>query len=957
MNYQAKPHYQSIPRPVSPLKPPQQRSAVDIYFYLSSLMWAAVTTVLLLLLGTALVVAGYIYVARGLPSPDDLETRSASFKSTKIFDRNGELLYEVIDPTGGRRTVVPLKDIPKHLIWATIATEDATFYRNPGFNPFSILRALYQDITEGEIVSGASGITQQLAKNLYLTRDRTLNRKIKEAVLAAEITRRYSKDRILEIYLNEFYYGNLAYGVGAAAETYFGKKVQDLTLAEAALLAGLPQSPINYDPYTHPEAAKARRSIVLDLMIKEEYITPEAADKARAEPLKLRPQTIEIKAPHFVMYVRQLLEQRYGTGLLYRSGLQVYTTLDLRMQNIAEKVARAHIATLAKRKVTNASLVAMNPHTGEILTMLGSADFFDEKIDGQVNVALNLRQPGSTLKPLAYAAAFERGWNPATLLMDVRTEFPDGSRPPYVPVNYDQKYHGPVSLRTALACSYNIPAVQTLYNIGLPALLEMSHRLGVKSLNRPDYGLSLVLGGGDVTLLELAGAYAVFANQGVLVPPTPILRVTDYASKPVEERASRQAERARQGERVVDPRIAFLITSILSDNEARTPAYGRQSALVLSRPAAVKTGTTDNFRDAWVIGYTPDFVAGVWVGNSDGSPMLGVPGVEGAAPIWHDFMEQALAGQPAPAFDMPSGIVSVPVCPVSGYPRTEDCPPPRTDFFLQEAAPKDPCPVHTVIRICKVSGQRATDSCPPDQVEGRRYVAFPLAYRLWAEEHGFPQPPADSCSIHAPDTLVQITSPREGQTVGGIVEIRGMALLGSFSHYLLEYGISHDPGGWGRITSEIANQVNDGILGHWDTRNLQNGPHTVRLLVFNRQGRAVESRVRLFVSNLPGTLTPSPSLTRTPTPTRTTKATTTTTPTLPRTGTPTSTATPTPTCTPTPTFTRPATFTATPSPSPSLPRTATPSPSPMPSPTPMRTLPPRQTLIVLPTPTPSATAR
>lgn len=867
-------------------------------------MWAAVFTVFLLLLGTMVVVGGYVYIARQLPSPDDLPARSASFKSTRIFDRHGELLYEVIDPTGGKRTIVPIEQIPPHVIWATIATEDSTFYRNPGFDPFAILRALYQDLTAGEIVSGASSITQQIARSFYLTRERTFLRKVKEAVLAAEITRRYSKGEILEIYLNEFYYGNLAYGIGAAAETYFGKQVQDLTLGEAALLAGLLQSAILNDPYANPEQAKARRSVVLDLMVKDGYITPEEADQARHEPLNLRPQRIEIKAPHFVMYVREILERRYGTALLYRSGLQVYTSLDLKMQRIAERVARAHIAGLADQNATNAALVAMDPQTGEILAMLGSVDFFSETIAGQVNVALQLRQPGSTVKPIAYVAAFERHWNPATMIMDVRTEFPNGDRPPYVPVNYDRKEHGPVSVRQALACSYNIAAVQTLNAIGLPAMLEMAQRLGIRSWIRPDYGLSLVLGAGDVTLLELVEVFSVFANQGIRVSPTPILRITDYEGKVLEEASLPPA-----GERILDPRHAFLITSILADNEARAPAYGRQSHLLLSRPAAAKTGTTEDYRDAWVLGYTPDLVTGVWVGNSDGSPMKDLPGVRGAGPIWHSFMEEALQDREPKAFEMPPGIVSLSVCPVSGHPRTQDCPPGRVELFLEDTVPSSPCPVHTRVRICQISGSRATEFCPPDQVREVSYTVFPLAYRQWAEEHGFPQPPLDPCPIHAEGTNVQITYPSEGQTVGGLVEVQGSTLVKDFSHYILEYGLTHDPQGWGLVRAETHTLVDSGTLGVWDTRDLANGPHTLRVLVFDHQRRSVEGRVRVFVYNKQGaqvptfppllsTVTPTASALYTATPSRSATPSPTGTPTY----LPTSTETPSPTATPTSTI-------------------------------------------------------
>ena len=952
-------------------------------YILSSMMWAGVATVVLLLVSAAIAVGGYAYIATQVPSPDNLWSRSISFKSTKIYDRHGELLYEIIDPTGGRRTIVPLEDMSQFVIWATVATEDSTFFRNPGFNPFAILRALYYDVTEGEIVSGASGITQQLALQLYLRREQTLERKVKEAVLAAEITRRYTKEEVLEIYLNGLYYGNLAYGTGAAAETYFGKEPADLTLAEAALLAGLPQSPVLWDPYVNPEQAKRRRAVVLGLMASAGFITPEQADLAAGAPLTLRPRAFEIKAPHFVMYVRQMLEQRYGTGLLYRAGLQVHTTLDLAKQESAERIAKAHVAGLVEKNASNAALVSLDPRTGEILAMLGSVDFFDEGIAGQVNVPMQLRQPGSTVKPILYSAAFERGWNPASMLMDVRVEYPDGPRPPYVPINYDKKEHGPVSVRTALACSYNIPAVRTLDAIGIPSMLEMARRLGISSLIRPDYGLSLALGAADMPMFELVQAYATLANGGVRVQPTAIQRITDFEGNVLEEAAPQAA-----GERVLDSRIAFLITSILSDNEARAPAYGRQNHLVLSRPSAAKTGTTDDFRDAYVIGYTPDLVTGVWVGNSDNTPMIDLPGVRGAGPIWHNFMEEVLAGQPERSFEMPDGIVPVPVCPVSGQPVGPDCPPARIDLFLQEAVPSGDCPVHVRVPVCRESGQRATDACPADLVDMLRYDAFPLADRAWAEAHGHSQPPVETCGIHNLGTRVSITYPFDGQTVGGIVEIQGSAVISDYSHYLLEYGISHDPGGWGVIRAKTDVRVDGGALGFWDTRNLGNGPHTIRVQAVNARDQLVESRVRVYVFNeqagaapspfLTSTVTPSPGATPTfvvpvtpspwPSPTSTetrplatatssstaTLSPTTTptlSPTLLGTSTPSLTATPVDTLAPTPTYTATPEPTATTVPGPTLVQLPSPSPTSVPTETPI----PGPTLVVLPSPTPTQT--
>ncbi len=700
----------------------------------------------LAMLGLLAILGGlgvYAHFAATLPSPQELQQRAVPFRSTKIYDRHGRLLFEVFDPYGGRRTVVHFAEIPSVVIEATVATEDATFFSNPGVSPLAIARALYYALQEGDVVSGGSTITQQLVKLVFLSPERTLRRKVQEAILAAEITRRYTKAEILELYLNEVYFGNLAYGLGAAAETYFGKPPNQLTLPEAALLVGLIQSPALYDPYTHPAEALARRDTVLRLMYEQGYITQAEREAASRAPLVLLPRETHIEAPHFVMAVRELLEQRYGTEVLYKGGLQVYTTLDLEMQHLAEEVAKDKIALLREHRASNAALVALDPLTGDVLAMLGSVDFYDPQIGGQVNVALRLRQPGSTIKPFTYLAAMERGWTAATMLMDVAQEFPDGANPPYKPRNYDDKEYGPISLRTALACSRNIPAVSTLYQIGLPALLEMAQRLGIHSLNRPDYGLALTLGGGDVTLLELTGAYAALANGGRRVTPRMILRIEDQEGKIL------WAEGAPELPQVVDPRHAYILTDILADDAARRPAFGANNPLKLSFPAAAKTGTTDDYRDSWTIGYTPLLVTGVWVGNNDNTPMDRLSGARGAALIWHDFMERALAASPHPAFARPEGIVEVEVCPVSGLKRTELCPPGRKELFLAEQVPAQECSVHRKVRVCRVSGQLAGAFCPSTEVEERVVQDYGAAWDAWARSRGIAVPPRETCALHA----------------------------------------------------------------------------------------------------------------------------------------------------------------------------------------------------------------
>lgn len=895
---------------------------------------------LLLCVATLLATGVYAYVAAQLPSAEELSIRANTFESTKIYDRNGMLLYEIFDPSGGRRTFVPLSRIPLYARQATIATEDPTFYANPGFNPLSIARALWQNLRERDIVSGASTITQQLVKNTFLSPEVTLRRKMKEAILAAEITRRYTKDEILELYLNQVYYGNMAYGIGTAAEVYFNKPVEKLTLAEAALLVGIPQGPAIYDPYTNLAAAKVRQGIVLDLMVKRGYLSAEEAMKAKLEELHLAPQHIEMKAPHFVVYVREQLEAQFGIQVVYRGGLRVYTTLDMKMQEAADRIIRNKIESLAALEATNAALVAMNPNNGQILAMVGSADFYNEEIDGQVNVALRLRQPGSAIKPINYVAAFERGWTAATFIMDIKTEFPDGANPPYVPHNHDKKEHGPVLVRDALARSLNIPAVKTLQFVSLPGMLEMAHRLGITSLNRADYGLSLTLGGGDVTLLELTTAYAVFANGGHRVLPTPILRIEDSTGRLI----AKAPEEA--GAQILDARHAYLITSILSDKEARIPTFGPNNVLELSRPAAVKTGTTDDYRDAWTIGYTPDLVAGVWVGNSDHKPMKGVYGSRGAAPIWHDFMEEVLRDTPVNDFIMPEGMETAEICPISGKLHTDKCPAARKEIFLAGTASKEPCDIHVDVRLCTVSGQRASPYCPENVVHTQYFEVYPPEYRAWAELQGKPQPPAETCSVHTRPPRVEIVAPRDSSMVEGIVPVYGSARIDDMDHYEVQHGIGENPIGWGIIARQnIA--LEDTVLVAWDTRELRNGLYSLRVVVYDRHGNhAASPAVRVTIAN------PTPTATATPTNTPTATAT--------PTSTPTSTASPTPTITPTALDTATPTATipppAPPTPTVTIPEPATPTPIPVQpaeTPTPAVPLEPSATPEVVPAMTPS----
>jgi len=692
-----------------------------------------------------------------LPSPQELQSRAA-VPSTKIYDRHGHLLYEIIGSHAGKHTPLPLDEIPLYLRQATVATEDASFYTNPGVDAKAILRAIMINLQGGEVLSGGSTITQQLARNVLLPPEertqRTLTRKLRETILAWRLARSYSKDEILALYLNETYYGNLAYGVEAAAQAYFGKSAAELDLAECALLAGLPQSPALYNPLVDPEAAKERQAVVLDLMIKHGHIDEAQARLAKEEQLHFASTPFPIRAPHFVMHVRRLLEGELGLATLEQGGLQVYTTLDLDMQDMAHWIVRRRLTQLSERRgglpdrnVRNAALVALDPWTGEILAMLGSPDYFNPRIDGAVNVTLATRQPGSSIKPVTYAAAFDpRRADPytlATMVNDVRTAFVTREGDPYVPINYDHRYRGPVLLRQALASSFNLVAVKVLDHVGLEDMTALARRLGITTLDDGErFGLALTLGGGEVRLLELTAAYGALANGGHRVEPVAILRVEDSQGNVLQE------WRSEIGQRVMDERVAYLITDILSDDTARISGFGEGSVLKLSRPAAAKTGTTTDWRDNWTIGYTPELVVGVWAGNADNEPMRHVSGVAGAAPIWHDFMDEVLKGRPIQEFVEPEGLVRVEVCSLSGKLPSPHCPHRKTELFIAGTEPREYCTMHRPVRVDVSTGMLATGGCPLEQIVERVYTFLPAEAVEWGRKQGIPQPPTEYCSLH-----------------------------------------------------------------------------------------------------------------------------------------------------------------------------------------------------------------
>lgn len=612
-------------------------------------------------------------VIANLPDPKRI-TERAVVESTKIYDRTGKiLLYEIHGEE--KRTVISLDQIPEHLKQTALVAEDINFYRHHGLDWRGILRAAVKNVREGEIIQGGSTITQQVVKNALLSSDRTFTRKFKEVLLALAVEASYSKDEILELYFNQIPYGSNAYGIASAAQTFFSKSPKELTLSEAALLASLPKAPTYYSPYgTHKEELFRRRDWVLERMVAEGFVSKEEAQEAKNEKLSFSPPKEFFRAPHFVMYVREYLNEKYGEKFVERGGLRVITTLDWHLQEEAEKIIREGAEGNEKNvEAYNAALTAINPKTGEILSLVGSRDYFEEpkpdgcapgvncKFDPYVNTALRPRQPGSAFKPFVYATAFKKGYTPETVLFDAPTEFnptcnTNGTPGPltgisecYHPRNYDDKFRGPVTLRAALSQSLNLPSVKLLYLAGVEDSIKTAEELGITTLTRPkDYGLSLVLGGAEVTLLEMTSAFGVFSQEGIRHPPTAILRIEGRDGEALEEKRESALP-------ALDTEIARTINELLSDNEARVPTFNPRSSLYFpDRQVAAKTGTTQDSRDAWVIGYTPSLVAGVWAGNNDNSPMnkSGLS-IMVAGPIWHRFVELALSSAPPEGFTAP----------------------------------------------------------------------------------------------------------------------------------------------------------------------------------------------------------------------------------------------------------------------------------------------------------------
>lgn len=625
----------------------------------------------------------YSSVFKNLPRPHKLLTREQII-STKIYDRKGRLLYKIY--RNQNRTLVEIDDLPSYLIDAAIAIEDKNFYQHQGFSLRGIFRALGQNLLD-QPLQGGSTITQQLVKNALLTPEKTLKRKVKEIILAIQVETYFSKKEILQMYFNEVPYGGTAYGIEEASQTYFGKSARDLSLAEATLLAGLPAAPTRLSPFgARPHLAVLRQREVLNQMIKEDYITPREAEKAKTEKLTFLSPRNHIKAPHFVMFVKDILVENYGIQMVEEGGLEVVTSLDFEVQDQVQKVVKNEIQGLENFQISNGAALVTKPETGEVLAMVGSRNYFDQNIDGNVNVTIRQRQPGSAIKPVNYGYALENGYTAATIIHDTPITYKIPGSPAYSPVNYDRRFHGPITLRTALASSYNVPAVKVLSSYGVNKMIEMGKKLGITTWEDSSrFGLSLTLGGGDVKMTDMAVVYGSFANLGLKANLQPILEVKDYKGKVLEKINFKK-------ERVLNPKTAYLLTDILKDNQARAPAFGPNSDLMIpGHEVAVKTGTTNNKRDNWTIGYTQDFLVAIWVGNNDNSPMSRVTsGLTGASTIWHKIISKLLQEKEPHQFTKPSGLIKIKICSINGLLPCEGCPT-KEEYFLPGTRPTKHC--------------------------------------------------------------------------------------------------------------------------------------------------------------------------------------------------------------------------------------------------------------------------
>lgn len=822
---------------------------------------------------TLLLVLTFAWFSRGLPDPAKIQ-RSSGF-STEILDRTGKVvLYDVF--TDQDRKFTPLAEVPDYLKKATIAIEDKDFYTHQGFDPWSVLRILKNAVLKRRLIGGST-LTQQLVKMILLTNERSVSRKVREFMLSLRIEKSFTKDEILQMYLNEAPYGGTAVGVASAAQIYFGKEPAELSLTESVFLAGLPQSPSRYSPYAGrddkaylPRAKDVARRLREDGMITKEI---ESQVNQELEEIQFKGlSSNKIKAPHFVMYIKQLLEEKYGPSIFETGGLKVTTSLDWDLQQKAEKTVKDEIDKVtASLNIKNGSSVILDTSTGEILSMVGSKDFFDTSIDGEVNVSTRLRQPGSSIKPLVYATAFGKNFSPASVLADTVTEFPGkDEKTPYIPKNYDGKEHGLLHLREALASSINIPAVKLLALVGVEDVLQQGYKMGLGSLKPTKetmsrVGLSMALGGAEVRLLDMASAYSAFANGGYKIEPVAILKIEDkqqrviYENKPVKP------------ERVLDEKVAFLINNILSDNNARLLTFGPNSYLNLgARAVAVKTGTTNDLRDNWTIGWSKAVIVGVWVGNNDNEKMKNVAsGVSGAAPIWRRQMLDVLTKIPDQPFTAPDGVSEVEVDKVSGYPAHDGFGSYR-EWFINGLVPSGPDTIHTKVKLCKGDSGKLADKIAISQgnYDEKEYIVIkekdPLTNdSLWQkaiddwiarQDNSIYKPPTELCGATAVMDI-QVVTPGDRSRVDGDEVTLRFAVVSSKP--VVEVRVYLDE-------SLIEPVITDG--NYIRTIKTTTGGHSLRVVAKTHEGTEESKRVSFAVNQDWVSPTPSPTDSPSPTP-------------------------------------------------------------------------------------------
>lgn len=691
----------------------------------------------------AIISLTYLFCAYLLPIPKAIDFSTTH--TTKIYDRNGVLLYEILQEDRGKKSLVHYDQLPPQLINAFLAAEDKDFFSHGGINYLSTLRALYQNVSQQRIVSGGSTLTQQLARNVLGNQhERTLLNKVIESAYALRFEHVYTKESILEQYLNTIYFGNLSYGIESAARDYFGTHTQDLDLAQIALLAGLPQAPSFYNPFINLDAAKKRQQYVLNQMVALGVISQNEADEAYEEKLVFRPNIHDIKAPHFVQFIINDLEQRFGPEQVYSGGLSVYTTLDYYTQEQIHYFIDTQLADLEDKHVSNAAVLVVDLTTNSIVNWIGSAYYFDESIDGAVDMTHALRQPGSALKPFTYLLALMKGKTLASTISDVHTQFNTDSGP-YTPRNYDLQYHGMVRAREALASSFNIPAVKMLDFVGVNEFISFLHTLGLQTIDAgaAHYGLSLTLGGAEVRMIDLTQAYSILAQGGMSYPLSYYSRITDSQGAVLYSQPDVLVGTQVLGSHGTE--YAALITDALSDPTARYPGFGEGSYLELSFPAAVKTGTTRNFRDNWTFGYSPRLLTAVWVGNADASPMENVSGVDGAGPIWNATMEYLHEHLQKNNFSLPETLIERDICRVSGMLPTDYCPDIIREKFIAGTEPTQHDTVYQNIAIDSRDGSLWRDGCPERYKKEQIFQVFPAELHEWALEHSILLPPKKVC--------------------------------------------------------------------------------------------------------------------------------------------------------------------------------------------------------------------